>query len=137
MKKVFVDCDVILDLLMERQPFYSAAAELFSLVERKKIHAFVSPAVIANLHYILARSLTSAKARAVLNKFSLLIRILPMDEEIIRLALNSDFRDFEDAIQYYTALNHGIPLLITRNKKDYAAARITILTAEEFLAVSG
>jgi len=68
-----------------------------------------------------------------LRKLKTLINILPVDERIIELALNSDFNDFEDAIQYFTATSSGINLLLTRNKVDYKKSKIAISTSEEFL----
>lgn len=68
-----------------------------------------------------------------MRKLKTLINILPVDERIIEQALNSEFNDFEDAIQYFTAVNNGINLLLTRNKVDYKKSKITISTSEEFL----
>ena len=135
MKKVFVDSDIILDLLAKREPFYQYAAELFSLVEKGKITAHVSPIIITNLHYVLCKLKTKVQAIKSLQKLKLLVKILPIDEKIVELALASDFKDFEDAIQYYTAKENGIDYLLTRNKKDYKKAVITVMTAEEYLEI--
>lgn len=133
MKKIFVDSDIILDLLGRREPFYKYAAELFSLVEKGKIKAHVSPIIITNLHYVLSRLTTKDQAIKKLQKLKLLVKILPVDEKIIELAFASEFKDFEDAIQYYVAKENGIDYLLTRNKEDYKKADITIMTAEEYL----
>lgn len=134
MKKIFVDSDIILDLLEKRQPFYRHAAELFSLIEKRRIKAHVSPIIFTNLHYILRKLTEKEQAVKALQKLKLLVTILPVDEKIIGLALASEFSDFEDAIQYYTAKENGLNCLLTRNKKDYKKADITIMTAEEYLA---
>lgn len=68
-----------------------------------------------------------------LRKLKTLINILPIDERVIEQSLNSEFNDFEDAIQYFTAVNNGITIIITRNKTDYNRSKIIVLTAEEFL----
>lgn len=133
MNKIFVDSDVMMDLLGKRQPFYSDAAMFFSMVDKGKYKAFVSPIIVANLNYILTRLKGRAEARNLLHKLKLLVKILPVDEKIIELALSSEFNDFEDAIQYYTARENGISLLLTRNIKDYKKADITIMTPGEFL----
>jgi predicted nucleic acid-binding protein len=135
MEKVFVDSDIILDLLAKREPFYQYAAELFLLVEKKKIKAYVSPIIITNLHYVLSKLKNKKQAIKSLQKLKLLVKILPVDEKIVELALASDFNDFEDAIQYYTAKESRIDYLITRNKKDYKRADITVMTAEEYLEI--
>lgn len=133
MEKVYVDTDIILDLLTKRNPFYRPAALLFSMAERKEVKVFVSPLIFANLFYILRKSGSPSIAVTTLKKLKLLVTILPIDDKIINLALSSSFTDFEDAIQYYTALEHDITCLITRNKKDYKNPAIAICTAEEYL----
>ncbi|MCP4137609.1 MAG: PIN domain-containing protein [bacterium] len=133
MKKIFVDSDIILDLFAQRDPFHAYAAELFSLIDSGKIRAFTSPIVFANLHYILRKLQNKNQAIKSLQKLKALVNILPVDGKIIDLALASGFKDFEDSIQYYAAVENGIQYLITRNVKDYKKADITILTAEEYL----
>lgn len=133
MIKLFVDSDIILDLLSKREPHYIYAAQLFTLVDQRKIKASTSPLIFANLHYILKRQTSNRAALKSLRKLKTLINILPLDDRIIEQSLNSDFKDFEDAIQYFTAVNNGIKLILTRNKSDYRKAKITIATAEEFM----
>ncbi|KAF0159100.1 MAG: PilT protein domain-containing protein [Ignavibacteria bacterium] len=133
MIKLFVDSDIILDLLAEREPHYIQAARLFTLINQNKIIAYTSPLIFANLHYLLKKQTTNLVALKSLRKLKTLINILPIDERVIEQSLNSEFNDFEDAIQYYTAVNNGITLIITRNKIDYKRSKIDILTAEEFL----
>ena len=133
MIKLFVDSDIILDLLAEREPHYIQAARLFTLINQNKITAYTSPLIFANLHYLLKKQTTNFVALKSLRKLKTLINILPIDERVIEQSLNSEFNDFEDAIQYYTAVNNGITLIITRNKIDYRRSKIDILTAEEFL----
>lgn len=133
MTRIFIDSDIILDLLAEREPHYIFAAKLFTLVDLQKITAFTSPIVFANLHYLLKKKTSNSSALKNLRKLKTLINILPVDERVIEQSLNSEFNDFEDAIQYFTAVNNGITLLITRNKADYKKSKISIADAEEFL----
>lgn len=135
MENIFVDSDILLDLLAKREPFYQYAAEFFLLVEKERIKAYVSPIIITNLHYVLRKLKKKKQAIKSLQKLKLLVKILPVDEKIVELALASDFNDFEDAIQYYTAKENGIDYLLTRNKKDYKMADITVMTAEEYLEI--
>lgn len=132
-QKVFVDSDIILDLLAKREPNYIFAAKLFTLIDQQKITGFTSPIVFANLHYLLKKNTSNLSALKSLRKLKSLINILPVDERVIEQALNSDFTDFEDAIQYFTAANNGINILLTRNKSDFKKSKIPIATAEEFL----
>jgi predicted nucleic acid-binding protein len=89
------------------------------------------------LNYILSKHKSAVEARKILSRFKVLVTILPVDDKIIELALNSDFKDFEDAIQYYCAIENGINILITRNLKDFKPVRIPVLTAEEFVKQQG
>jgi predicted nucleic acid-binding protein len=130
---LFVDSDIILDLLAKREPNYIHAANLFTLIDHKEVNAFTSPIVFANLHYILRKLTSNATALKSLRKLKTLINILPVDEKVIEQLLNSEFTDFEDAIQYFTAVNNKINIIITRNKTDYKKSKISVLTAEEFL----
>jgi len=131
---VFVDTDIILDLLTKREPFYLHAARLFSKVESQKVTACVSSLIFANLFYILRKETSAASAVDILKKLRRLVTILPVDDKIIAHALDSGFNDFEDAIQYHTALSKRIPFLLTRNVRDYRKPVITVCTAEDFLA---
>lgn len=137
MIKLFIDSDIILDLLAEREPHYIHAARLFTLIDQNEIIAYTSPLIFANLHYLLKKQTTNLLALKSLRKLKTLINILPLGERVIEQALNSEFNDFEDAIQYFTAVNNGITLIITRNKIDYKRSKIDVLTAEEFLKSFG
>lgn len=133
MNKVFVDSDVILDLLAHRVPHFHFAALLFTFGDMKKIELFTSPTVFCNVFYILRKEIGIENAKTALRKLRLIINIIDSSEKTIDCALNSDFADFEDAIQCYTAQNHQISPIITRNIKDYKTAGILVQTPEIFL----
>ncbi|MEE9429860.1 MAG: PIN domain-containing protein [Melioribacteraceae bacterium] len=133
MKKIFIDSDIILELLAKREPHYIYSAKLFTLIDQQKFIAYTSPIVFANLHYLLKKNSSNSSALKNLRKLKTFINILPVDERVIEQSLNSEFSDFEDAIKYFTAVNNGIKLLLTRNKVDYKKSKIPIATAEEFL----
>lgn len=133
MDKLLVDTNVVLDLLGKRIEFYREAQELFTLSDHGKIHLCVSSLTIANTHYILSRQLKVADARKVLRQFKVLVDVLPLHDKILELSLDSSFKDFEDAIQYYSALEGKANKIITRNKKDFKSASIPVLTAREYL----
>jgi predicted nucleic acid-binding protein len=132
-KKVFVDTDIIYDLLAKRDPFYSAAARLFTLADEGKVQIFISALSLANIHYLISKQQSESQAKQILRKFKVLVHITPLTEKIIDLALNSEFEDFEDAIQYFSALQNDIEILLTRNLKDYKKAQISVLTAQDFI----
>jgi predicted nucleic acid-binding protein len=73
-------------------------------------------------------------AKEILRRFKILTEVLSLDDKIIDLALNDNgFSDFEDAIQYYSALENGQDIIITRNLKDFKSSKIPVLTATEYL----
>jgi predicted nucleic acid-binding protein len=133
MEKVFVDTDIILDLLSLREPFYIHAANLFSKADLNEIEIFVSSLAFANLNYILSKQYSAAQSRKKLIKFKTLVTVLPVNDKTLDLALSSDFKDFEDGIQYYTAIEKGLKILLTRNLKDFKAAEISVMTVEQYL----
>ena len=132
-KNIFIDADVILDLLCRRQPFYRSAASLFTLADNGTVQLFSSPVIMANIFYILRKIMGVSKAREILRKLRVLVNIVPIDEKIVDLALNSNFTDFEDAIQFFAAREHRITTLLTRNIRDYKTRDILIQTPEEYL----
>jgi predicted nucleic acid-binding protein len=135
-KKVFVDTDIVLDLLTKREPYYISAAMLFSLSAEKKIDLYISPVMTANLHYILRKSIGQVEAVNAIRKLRVLVNVVTIDEDIVDLVLSSKFKDIEDGFQYYCALSEKIGVLITRNTKDFIEKELVIMNAEEFLNFS-
>ena len=133
MEKLFVDTNIVLDLLQKREEFYREAQELFTLADKKKVKLYISSLTIANTHYLLSRHYNSNDSRKILAKFKVLVEVLSLDHKIIDLALTSDLKDFEDAVQYYTALENNMDLIITRNKRDFKKQSIPVLTAKEYI----
>ena len=132
-KKVFVDTDVVIDLLTKREPFYQSAANVFSLAADKKIHLYISPVLISNLFYILRKILGREEAINTIRKLRILVGIVNIDEEIVDLVLSSKFKDIEDGFQYYGALQEKIGILLTRNTKDFVGKEISIMNCDEFI----
>lgn len=133
MDNIFVDSDVILDLLTQREPFYKDAVALFSLSERGLVRLHTSSLCFSNLNYLLSKQFNASSARRILKKLKSFVKVLAVDEKVIDQALNSEFSDFEDAIQYCVAIENGISILITRNLKDYKKSIIPVMTAEVYL----
>ncbi|MES2765151.1 MAG: PIN domain-containing protein [Bacteroidota bacterium] len=133
MDKILVDTNIVIDLLSKREEFYRDAQELFTLADHKQVKLYISALTIANTHYLLARNYKLDEARKILIKFKVLVEVLPMDDKILELTLISDFKDFEDAIQYHTALENDVDIIITRNKKDFKSSVLPVLTAKEYL----
>ena len=131
-QSLFVDTDIVLDLLARREPFYNAAARLFSLAETGDISLAVSSLTFSNLFYILRKQVSAKHAHEVLRSFKQLVTVLPVDDNIIEKALKAGFTDFEDAIQYHAALSASCSVFLTRNGRHYRKAEIAVLTAEAY-----
>lgn len=134
MEHVFVDTNIVLDLLQKREGFFVEARELFTLADRKEVKLYISALTIANTYYLLSKHYNSADARKLLAKFKVLVEVLAIDDKIIELSLVSDFKDFEDALQFYTALENNLAIIITRNKKDFKNNILPVMSAKEYLS---
>ena len=133
--KIFLDTDVALDHLADRQPFAEYAHRLFAMAETGELTVCVSSLSFSNLYYILRKLQGHADALALLGKLKLLVRVSAVTETEINAALSSSFKDFEDAIQHFAAKTEGgISAIVTRNKADYSASEIPILSPKEYLA---
>lgn len=136
MNSVLVDTNIVIDLLAKRKGFCDEAAELFSLSDKKKVKLVISSLTFANTNYVLSNQKTSKEAREILRKFKVLVEIVNLDDKIIELALSDDdFMDFEDGLQYYSALENNVDVILTRNKKDFKNSKLPVLTAKEYLAL--
>lgn len=137
MHKVFVDTDVILDLLMERDPFQKAAVKIFKQIELKNIEGYTSPLVIANLHYLLSKMYNKKKSIELLSELLKIIAITKIDAETIKNAFNEQkLKDLEDLIQYNSAIEAGMEFIVTRNIKDFPKTdELIIIKPEELVKI--
>jgi len=134
MENVFIDTDVIVDFLTDRKPFSLESAKIFSLIDQKKIKGCVSSLSFSNLYYVLRKFGTHKKVISSLQELSDMVDILKVDGDIVKSALTSDFKDFEDSIQYFAAQEHKkADCLITRNIKDYKDSSLPVMTPDTFL----
>ncbi len=131
MKRIFIDTNVIIDLLADRTPFADHAAILFQLAKENKIRIFVSAISFNNTYYILRKVSTHKKAINLLSEIEEYVGIQELNREIIGKSLKSGFNDFEDSIQYYSAVQLGnIDIFTTRNVKDFKKSEIPVLSPE-------
>ncbi len=136
MKKVYWDTNVMLDILLEREKFFESAARLWLMVENKEIFGIVSPLSMTTLEFILSRNIDEKTAKKALLTIAGIFEICDVSANAATLALNSKLKDFEDAVQYYSALEAKADFIITRNIKDFPskkAREIEVLTPDEFL----
>ncbi len=134
MQKLFLDTNVVLDLLGEREPFYFAAAKIATLADKGKITVAVSALTYSTVFYLLSRAEDIEVAKEKIRKFKVLAETSDLTDKILDKGLASEFSDFEDALQYYCALEKDCTLLITRNGKDFRESTIPVMTPDEYLS---
>ncbi|WP_295672343.1 PIN domain-containing protein [uncultured Mucilaginibacter sp.] len=133
MRSVFIDSDILLDLILKRYPFYEWALGLFFLIDEKEYSGCTSVHSLLNVHYIAKKSVGEKSARASIRLLSNKINIISEGLSIIEKALDSNIVNFEDAVQHCAAVSANANFIITRNTKDYKKSTIPVLTAEQFL----
>ena len=136
MKRILIDINVLLDVLMNRAEFYEASAEVLTFCVEERISGYISAAAVDTLYFIIRRTKSHLDAINLIKKLRTFLKVVPVNDKIIDLALTSDFEDLEDAIHYYAAIKANIEGIITRNKKDFKTTQIPVLTPDEFLQSS-
>ncbi|HUH26935.1 PIN domain-containing protein [Gelidibacter sp.] len=134
MDHVLIDTDVILDFFFDREPYSEYAAKVLNLCEEQKIKGFITPVAISNIYYLLRKIGKHDIIIERLKQLLTIIDIAEMDETVVLNALNSQFKDFEDALQNFSAIGKGkIKVILTRNIKDFKKSTLAILTPEMYL----
>lgn len=141
MRTVLCDINFILDIFLKRNPFYYSAAKLFKKIEDKDLKGYLCALSFPTFFYLVSKELNRERAMKTLEKIRIVFSVAPVDEKVIDLSLASDFKDFEDAVQYYSAVQANAECVITRNKSDYIKGGIPVrgipvLTPEEFFALT-
>ena len=132
--KVFIDTNLVLDVLAERRPFYEASARIWELVESRDLKGYLSATSITDIFYILNKQLGPEKAYHFVNKIMMVFDITSVSQADIKKALNLGFQDFEDALQVVYAKKIGAAYLITRNTEDFQEAEgVEVVDPEIFL----
>ena len=134
MNNVLIDTDVILDFFFDRKPHSDYAASVLSLCESKEINGYVTPVILSNLYYLLRQTATHERVIDKLSQLVFITEVLTINKSSIIQALNSEFKDFEDALQNFSAENDGrIEVVLTRNVKDYKKSNLSVMTPETYL----
>lgn len=135
MKCLFLDTNIVIDLLDKRDPFYKDAVRLFTMAYNKRVQLVVSPITYTTAAYLLKKHGPEG-VRNLLANFRQLSRVATTNERVIDDSIAANFSDFEDAVQYYTALKAKADVIITRNEKDFKSSKIPVMTPAEYLAIS-
>ena len=131
--KVLVDTNVILDVLLEREPFYRASLEILAMSEMGQIEGFVSAITIPTIYYLVRKEVGSDKAREAVKRILAIFKVAPVDEGVLLDATRVPFRDYEDAVIYCSTLRVGAACIITRNVRDFRDSQVPVVTPLEFL----
>jgi predicted nucleic acid-binding protein len=132
MKKLFLDTNIIIDLIADRKPFSKYAIQLFQKADKKEVQLITSSHSIATAHYLLKKYLEEKELRAVLINLLDYLTVIPVDEDVLRKGLRSKHKDFEDSIQILCATSvEKIDCIITRNTKDFKTSEIPVYTSDE------
>ncbi|MDI1355174.1 MAG: PIN domain-containing protein [bacterium] len=136
MKNLFLDTNVLIDFFADRKPFSTEAARLFNYSFKKQINIYISAVSYNNMYYILRQSCSHAETIKMLTELNEWTDIIDVSKDIIKKALKSDFKDFEDAIQYNCAKSLSkIDFIVTRDTKDYKPSALPILTPKEAVSL--
>jgi len=135
MIKAYIDCNILIDWLLDREPFSLYAAKIIELIDEEKIIGYVSALTLANTYFIIAKELNRKIADEFLKDSLTIFRFTDMNEKTIGLAIEKKYKDFEDDLHYFAVLGSGLDFLITRNKKDFKNQGIRIVDSEEFLKI--
>jgi predicted nucleic acid-binding protein len=132
--RVFVDTNVLLDVLARREPFYADAARIWSLAERGKIEALISAISYNNTYYVVRRASNRRSAEKGLRLIRNVFTPVPLTIQVLNQAMDAGFEDIEDALQFYSALHAEADCLITRDADHFPSEDLPVLAPAAFLA---
>ena len=132
---VFFDSDVLIDVFAKRMPFFDHSATLLSLAETGKFLGYTSPIVIANVYYVLQKFGGKLLSKSNVRKIRQILKIVDMNEKTVDMAIESEFLDFEDGLQFSSILQAQLHYIVTRNIKDYKNNQIAVLSPTEALSL--
>lgn len=133
--RVLVDTDVVIDLMLDREPFSEPAAVLCSLVEAGHLGGMLAATTIATLHHLASKTIGRQKAKAEINKLLALFRIAAIDRAVLVQAVQLDWPDFEGAVLHEAALQNDAQAIVTRDPKGFKRARIAVLAPDECIRI--
>ncbi|MDR2065453.1 MAG: PIN domain-containing protein [Prevotellaceae bacterium] len=133
-KRIFLDTNIVLDLLGKREPFFESIAKITTMAEMGIFTLVVSALSYSTVNYVLGKTEQHDKVISNLRKFKTISTIGSLNNVIVEKALNSDFVDFEDALQYFCDLQSNCEVILARNCKDFKLSTIPVMTADAFFS---
>lgn len=131
--KILFDTNVVLDLMLLREPYFKAASLLIAEAEQKNIDGFVCATTVTTIHYLVEKTISRKEAKNKIENILNIFNIAEVNKSILESALHAGFSDFEDAVVYESARRHGIEGIVTRNRKDFNLSKIPVFDPDELL----
>lgn len=131
--KILLDTNIVLDLLLEREPFCNEAKDIFTMCELNKISGFLCATSITTIYYLISKSVDKSKAAEIIDKLLQLFNIADVNKNILIKSLKNNGKDFEDSVIYTSAEYFNIDVIITRDKKGFKQSNIKVLKPSDFL----
>jgi predicted nucleic acid-binding protein len=135
MIKAYIDCNILLDWLLNREPFSSYSAKIVELTENKKIMSLISPLTLANSYYIITKEINKRIADEFIRDCLRIFSVIGITSKNVEEAVFNRYKDFEDDIHASIAAENNVDYLVSRNKKEFKSEKFKVLDAEEFLKI--
>jgi predicted nucleic acid-binding protein len=135
--KVLFDTNVILDVLLQRQPYMASATKLMAAAETSQISGYLGATTVTTLFYLYAKASSSRDAKKAVDKLLQIFNVAPVNHNVLHAALTSDFKDYEDAVLHEAGLRAGVDCIVTRNAKDFSKAKVTIYETHDLITILG
>ncbi|MCL1475901.1 type II toxin-antitoxin system VapC family toxin [Argonema antarcticum] len=131
--KLLLDTNISIDFALERQPFYSESEQVFLFAQQRQIEGYVSASTFGDLYYIIRKNKGRDWTLTFLNRLATICQVATVDQSVISMALTANFRDFEDAIQYSTAMVNQLDAIVTRNPADFPVSTPRIMSPAQLI----
>jgi len=131
--KFLFDTNVLLDVFLEREPFFEDSAQSVGLAEQGKIEGWICGTTVTTVFYLLAKELSREKARIYVQQILKIFNVSTVSRVVLEDALESDFKDYEDSVLYQSAIHANLEAIITRNQKDFTKSSLSVYSPSEFL----
>ena len=131
--KVLLDTNIIIDIALERQPYFTNSETIFAFVEQGQIEGYISASTISDLYYIIRKQKGRDLTIEFLQEILTFCQIATVNQAVITMAFTTNFKDFEDAIQYSTAVVNQLDAIITRNPQYFPVVTLRILTPDQLI----
>lgn len=132
--KVLIDTNIIVDVALDRDPFFTDSEQVVRFVEQQRIEGYISASTFSDLYYIIRKTKGHNWTRQFLQRMATLCEVATVNQAVISMALSTNFRDFEDTIQYSTAIVNQLDAIVTRNPQDFPVTTPRILTPAQLIA---